>query len=224
MGSDDLFKKRKAKSVKDTKRKSARREAYDRVLIVCEGTKTEPYYFEGLKAEYNLHSANIRITGNCDSAPISIVEQAKKLFDISVKEQNPFDRVYCVFDKDMHTTYNDAKNKISNFNPKQGIPRFYSIESVPCFEYWLLLHFVYTDSPFSSTPTKSIGVHVESELLKFFPDYQKGNKNIFYDLKDRMNFAITNAKKANLAAQAVGSDNPTTKVLELVDYLISLKQ
>lgn len=73
MGSDDLFKKRKAKSVKDTKRKSARREAYDRVLIVCEGTKTEPYYFEGLKAEYNLHSANIRITGNCDSAPISIV-------------------------------------------------------------------------------------------------------------------------------------------------------
>ena len=223
MGSDDLFNRRRAKSVKDTKRKPARRKAYGRVLIVCEGTKTEPYYFEGLKAEYNLHSADIR-TGNCDSAPISIVKQAKKLFDRSVKDQNPFDRVYCVFDKDMHTTYNDAKNKISNFNPKQGIPRFYSIESVPCFEYWLLLHFVYTDSPFSSTPTKSIGAHVESELLKFFPDYQKGNKNIFYDLKDRMNFAITNAKKANLAAQAVGSDNPTTKVLELVDYLISLKR
>ena len=45
MGSEDLFHKRKAKSVKQLARNKSKRAPYDKVLIVCEGTKTEPYYF-----------------------------------------------------------------------------------------------------------------------------------------------------------------------------------
>lgn len=54
MGSDDLFKKRKARKLRDISRKKRTRELYKRVLIVCEGQKTEPLYFNSLREEYRL--------------------------------------------------------------------------------------------------------------------------------------------------------------------------
>ena len=42
MGSDDLF--HKAKKARDLARKAGRRKGKERVLIVCEGAKTEPNY------------------------------------------------------------------------------------------------------------------------------------------------------------------------------------
>ncbi|MBZ4647442.1 MAG: RloB protein, partial [Clostridia bacterium] len=47
MGSDDLFKKRKG--AKKKRKESIRERAPYRYLIVCEGGKTEPNYFEGIK-------------------------------------------------------------------------------------------------------------------------------------------------------------------------------
>ena len=105
MGSDDLFKKRKAKKLKDHQRKVAMRKPYDRVLIVCEGEKTEPSYFMELREYYGLHTANIEITGECGSSPTTILAKAKELFNKAKQDGNPFDRVYCIFDKDEHTTY-----------------------------------------------------------------------------------------------------------------------
>ena len=79
MGTDNLHHKRKAKKTKDHQRRIASRQPYDRVLIVCEGQKTEPFYFEELRKYYNLHSTNIKITGNCDSSPTSILKKAEEL-------------------------------------------------------------------------------------------------------------------------------------------------
>lgn len=49
MGTDNLFHKRKAKKAGDLARRKARRAPYAKELIVCEGEKTEPYYFKSLK-------------------------------------------------------------------------------------------------------------------------------------------------------------------------------
>ena len=48
MGHDDLFKKRKARKNIDLQRERHKRAQNKRYLIVCEGTKTEPYYFQSL--------------------------------------------------------------------------------------------------------------------------------------------------------------------------------
>ena len=96
MGSEDLFKKRKAKRLRDYQRKKAYRHPYERILIVCEGEKTEPFYFKSLCASLSLHTANVEITGNCGSSPKSIFEKAQEMFKEAEKEQNPFDKVYCV--------------------------------------------------------------------------------------------------------------------------------
>lgn len=49
MGTDNLFHKRKAKNAKNLQRRAVKRDAYAKILIVCEGEKTEPNYFNGVR-------------------------------------------------------------------------------------------------------------------------------------------------------------------------------
>ncbi|MFC2540881.1 RloB family protein [Neisseria sicca] len=214
MGSEDLFKKRKAKRLSDYQRKKAYRQPYERILIVCEGEKTEPFYFKSLCASLSLHTANVEITGNCGSSPKSIFKKAQEMFKEAEKEQNPFDKVYCVFDKDCHHGYNDVVQQISSKKPKNT---FFAITSVPCFEYWLLLHFERTTSPFKTAE------EVISKLKQFIPNYEKGDKNIFEDVKQSIQVALHNAKHVNEEACKNHTDNPSTCVLVLVDKLLNLK-
>ena len=64
MGTDNLHHKRKAKRNRELKRNRAKRAPYERVLIVCEGEKTEPLYFKDLVSYYRLNTANVEICGN----------------------------------------------------------------------------------------------------------------------------------------------------------------
>jgi hypothetical protein len=222
MGSDDYFHKRKAKLVRDLKRKQAKRATYEKVLIVCEGEKTEPNYFRELRDFCRLNSANIEISGDCGSAPISVVERAKQLYRDEHRKGIPFDRVYCVFDKDTHRSYEPALQAIKQVSPKAT---FFAINSVPCFEYWLLLHFCYTEKPFHGvTGAKSSGDQVLDELRKYIVDYAKGNHGYFERLIDALPQAIQYSKRALKSANISGADNPTTLVHELVEYLQGLKK
>lgn len=51
--------KRESKRPRDLAHPKARREPYRKVLIVCEGKKTEPQYFRDLKDHYKLNTATI---------------------------------------------------------------------------------------------------------------------------------------------------------------------
>lgn len=219
MGSEDLHKKRKAKKLYNLQRDKSKRCAYERILIICEGEKTEPLYFLGLCKEFKLHSANIEVTKGCGSDPLSIVNYAKKIYDEN-KQNNPFDRVYCVFDKDNHELYQQALNKIANIKPSEV---FFTAISIPCFEYWLLLHFVKTTKPYNNTENKSIGDNVLIELKKYIPNYKKNSEDIFFLLKNKLEAAISNAKYARDEAIKNNTDNPSTSVFELVEFLINLK-
>ncbi len=97
----------------------------------------EESVFESFKQEYDLSSANVVVTdASKGSDPVSVVRYAEKLFKASQKDNNAFDRVFCVFDKDQHGNYDAAVQMLSKGNSK-----FTAITSVPCFEYWFVLHF-----------------------------------------------------------------------------------
>lgn len=218
MGSDDLYKKRKARKNQSLARKKASRNSHDRVLIVCEGEKTEPNYFEELIQLFRLNSVKslyIEIEGErCGSAPINVVDFAIKRYR---QEKSDYDRVYCVFDKDSHVSYYQAKDKIRN---KQ---KFYTIDSIPCFEFWLLLHFGYTSGSFSANGNMSICGSVTQKLIDNIPDYEKGAKNIASLLMPYLNDAIRNAKQLEQFHHPSQAQNPSTKVHELIEYLQSQK-
>lgn len=216
MGSDDLFHKRKAIKATQLARRKSLRGPYAKVLIVCEGEKTEPNYFNGLKDHYGLNSANVEVCGECDSDPLSVVEFAKGRYREEKNAGDPFDRVYCVFDKDTHASYQAAVDDINRAVPKET---FFAITSVPCFEYWLLLHFQYTTKPYEALSGNSAGNQLLRELKVVMPDYEKGKQDIFAVLLDQMEFAKHNAVRALDAGRSGHTDNPTTHVHELVAYL-----
>jgi hypothetical protein len=216
VGTDNLFHKNRAKSAQKLARRQAKREPYDRVLIVCEGQKTEPNYFSEMKDYYCLSSANVEVTGDCDSSPVDVFNFAKNKYQLSKQEGNEFDRVYCVFDKDAHSTYYDTLNAIKAFKPHDKI---HAITSVPCFEFWLLLHFNYSTSPFNHLPGNSAGNQVFRELKRFMPDYEKGACGIFKELFPSLAQAKIWAQRITDGNTQIGTDNPSTGIHMLVDYL-----
>ena len=192
MGSEDLFHKRKAKRQQDTVRRNANRKPYDHVLIVCEGEKTEPYYFEEIRVHLDLDSANIKIDGSCDSSPKSVVDYAEDVFIKERVKAGNYDRVFCVFDRDQHETFDYALNKINSMNIELKNTEyseedvFMAIRSIPAFEYWFLLHFIPSTKSYSPLETKSVGDQVIDDLKIYIPNYEKKQKGIYKYSLDNM--------------------------------------
>lgn len=220
MGTDNLFHKRKSRNASQLARRTAHREPYAKVLIVCEGEKTEPNYFQELKDHYALNSANIEINGDCGSEPVSIIKYGKQRYREERDAGDAFNKVYCVFDKDAHQNHGQALDEIRNAKPKDT---FVAIISVPCFEYWLLLHYSYTTQPYAALPGNSACNQVLHDLRKYMPDYAKGAKDIFTKLTGQLVLAIQNSERGLQECAASGTDNPTTRVYELVNFLQQIK-
>ena len=209
--------RRRPRSAKTYRRKGAIREPYDVVLIVCEGEKTEPGYFEGLKKAYGLSGANIKVFGE-GSDPVSIVKHARREL-----EQDGYDRAFCVFDRDGHVNYQEALDLVANSAPgRKG--RLAAITSVPCFEIWVLLHFVYSAAPFSASGGRSACDNVVRAIRGHMPGYQKALANLYEQLQPRVDNAVTNGNRLAQHNLDTRSENPATKVHELVKYLRELKK
>ena len=58
-------------------RRGPTREPYDRVLIVCEGERTEPLYLGELADHYRLSTANFKVVGR-GADPKTVVREAKE--------------------------------------------------------------------------------------------------------------------------------------------------
>lgn len=213
---------RKARTIKNLQRSRPKRSPYARVLIVCEGGKTEPNYFQALIDDLQLNTANVEVDGKSGSSPRSVVTYAKKRFrqDLALNGSgNSFDHVYCVFDKDEHPTHGEALNSIRDAKPGNI---FQAITSVPCFEFWLLLHFSFTTRPIGRSGSRSPGDNTKDELKNYLPSYDKGDKAIYQQLKANTATAIKNAAKVLEATNAAGTDNPSTLVHTLVEFLQKL--
>jgi len=229
MGSDDLFHKRKARTNVESSRKIASRKPYERVLIVCEGEKTEPFYFEEIRVLLEIDSANIEIDGSCGSSPISVVKHALFLFDRDCAAGEIYNKVYCVFDRDSHASYEQALEKVKNINrsiKKDKETIFIATRSIPSFEYWLLLHFIPTTRPYERTERKSVGDQVIDDLKQYIPGYTKPQKGIFKkSTKDgTLEYAMAHSKRIFESAKRSGDLNPSTNMHELIEYLQNIKE
>ena len=222
MGTGNLFHKRKQRSIQKLARERSKREAYSKVLIVCEGEATEPDYCNELIRYYKVSSANVRITGEGGSSPKSVADFAKSLYEEEKRQDDAYDKVFCVFDKDSHASYQNTLSRLRNTKPRDT---FIAITSVPAFEYWFLLHYEYSTRPYEAkSGGQSAGAQVMSDLKKHLPSYTKGCKDIFLALKDKLETAKTNAVQALQEAKTTKTDNPSTRVHELVDLLQNIKR
>lgn len=162
------------------------RDLAKRVLIVCEDGKSAPNYFESLKKHLNLSAASIHIAGSGGrTQPIQVVARAIELRNRangSASGTEPFDQAWCVIDGD----YGD---KINNARASANANQIRLAITTMCFEYWILLHFVDSD-----TATMDCDDLVSSLRHPHLPDYQKGNCD-FQEIVKRVDDACARAER-----------------------------
>lgn len=136
--------------------------------------------------------------------------------------QLEFDRVFCVFDDD---------NKIEKF--KQALLKgqennFICITSIPCFEFWFLIHYLYATAPFANY--KELCPRLEAEMrkagiLKTKESYDKSDLKLYYKLKPKLEDTLNNsAELQQNYPNKDGCTNPSTKVHILIQELINQKE
>ena len=141
------------------------RRLFARVLIVCEGKKTEPAYLSDLRDELKAPTVSFEIVG-AGADPSAVVARA---IELAKANDGDYDFVFCVFDRDMHARYADACERCRKFKRVgNAAPKLIAITTNPCFEYWLLLHLKPTTRPYRQTGNKTSGDQALSEFTKAY--------------------------------------------------------
>ncbi len=193
MGKDDFFKKRReARKKREYAFKTPKANSY---LIVTEGKCTEPNYFSGIKREILA-----KVGGTVDVVEVPEIDihgegtSTEKLIEITeqyVSKANViYQNIWVVFDKDDFPDFDQAI--------VAGEEKGYSIAwSNQSFEYWIYLHFNYSDSDLHRNQWNA----KLDELFKSYGlsknGYSKNIENI-YNLLDSfggVQTAIKNAKR-----------------------------
>ena len=216
MGSEDLFHKRKARSSAALQRQQRERSRMPRFLIVCEGTKTEPHYLRELRDTLRIRPQMVCIAPNDGSSPNRVVDHALWLYQEDAEGGDAYDKVYCVFDRDRHSTFDAAVQRTKDLSA--GGSPLVAITSAPCFGVWLLLHFGYSAQPFHAAGKKSVGDQVVAALKAKpgFAKYGKGQKGLYPQLADKLSDALDHAAQLRQHSTATGSINPATDIDKLV--------
>ncbi|MDO8803197.1 MAG: RloB family protein [Elusimicrobiota bacterium] len=196
-------------------RHSSGRDFRKTILIVCEGEKTEPYYFQAFDT-YNKDKYYLKIEG-LGYNTLSLVKETVSLIREAKSLRQEYEQVWCVFDKDLFSDadFNGAVD-LANANKIQCA---YSNES---FELWFILHFEY----WQSASTRDAYCAKLDELLASYGGYSKTSDEIYAILKGKQEIAIGNARKL-LQDYDVGvtpsKQNPATTVFLLVEALNNLR-
>lgn len=195
-------------------RKSNLRQQNKLVLVVCEDKKSGCDYLKLMAKYLRLHTTCIVESSATGSAPISVVEDAIRKITLRKKEkQEPFELIFCVWDIDEHTSLNNAR-QLAQAN------EFNVIESNPCFEFWLLLHFLPYTAPIVRKANKSPADECVKLLKQYIIDYDKSKiKDYFADLLSKFNVAKHNAGKLRVELQSTNSINPVTDLDLLIQSM-----
>lgn len=174
------------------------------IRIFCEGRLTEPNYFNGLKRHYNLTNVKVFASRAGDIGPLGLLDRV----DNERREVLDADEVYCVLDHDgrdhemrrFEERMPSLRQEYEEIAQGENIssPIIKPIISTPCFEYWLLLHYQFTDMPFSATQKggKSACDQVIKLLRTHIPNYKKNDQRIFERCRDKIDTAISHAARA----------------------------
>lgn len=180
-------------------RRVSSRSEKKKILIVCEGSRTEPEYFQAFRVPKQV--CDIQGSGN---NTLSLVKQAKNL-----SEKEDYSEVWCVFDRDSFPKTNVLG--ALRLAKKYGFKCAFSNES---FELWYVLHFEYLDTQI----TRKQYCSKLSKHLGF--TYSKGSQTIYKNLITMQSTAIKNAQKLLKEIRPEGTcpfeARPTTTVHELV--------
>lgn len=188
-----------------------------RILIVCEGEKTEPNYFRSFG---RINRGGIVYDIECNGGKINtiqVVNKAIELRDKAINENKPYDSVWAVFDRDSFSAknFNAAIQKAESNN-------IHCAWSNEAFELWYIFHFANRITSMSRKEYQNAITDFISKNKKGY-SYRKNDPNMHSYLNQYGNesqaikFAETQAKSFNHMRFA--EHEPSTWVYRLVRLL-----
>ena len=186
----------------------------ERFLIVTEGTKTEPFYFEGFRkrinAGYHGEYVTLRVCGVGDNT-VSLFERART---IALADPDGFTQVWVVYDKDSFPSrdFNAVEERCASASGTGTVYR--AAWTNEAFELWYILHFAYVDSALDRGSYEPILTRYL--CAEGFGRYKKNRTDMFDILEGRMLAAISNAerlKKSNRGLAPADSNRGRTVLL-----------
>jgi hypothetical protein len=185
------------------RRRKPFREPKPRILIVCEGTRTEPEYFTDLR---NRERSLVELVIEAGGTPKTLVERAVALKKESKRQakKDPnlgYEHVWCVFDVDEHPYVAEAQQQARDNKIDVAI-------SNPCFELWALLHFQDQHAWIDRS-------NVQHLCRQHMPGYVKRLPcHILHPLTD-------DARRRAMALDNSTGENPSTTVYRLVECIVN---
>ena len=181
------------------------RPVHVRILVVCEGERTEPNYFES----FPIRSGSVvRVLGRGMNT-ITLVREAVRLRD----DDGEYDETWVVFDRDSFPA-EDFHDAIL-FAERNGMGAAYTNEA---FELWYLLHFDYCDT---AHDRQVYGGRLSGYLKR---RYAKNDASMYQTLLPMQQAAIRNADRLAIHHENTppADANPSTTVQRLVRRLNEL--
>lgn len=206
------------------KKKRKERTVICRILIVCEGERTEPNYFRSFD---RFKKGNMVYELTLDGGRINTIGVVDKAISLRDQANVPYDRVWAVFDRDSFPE--------KNFNTaiiKAGQNHIECAWSNEAFELWYLYHFHnrvtgMSRVEYAAAITRAVN---ESPLYKKRAPYKyaKNDKNSFeivttYGSQENA-IRWAEAKHHEYTDERFAMHNPCTTVYRLVRQLLGEDQ
>lgn len=197
--------------------------------ILCEGSKTEPYYIKSYIDMYANDKAKIiQIPPTKKNTPVQLVDEAVFLKKSNSTSED--DEFWVVYDRESVAKYSNALHARawSKANSNNINIAFSNI----CFELWILQHFELDTAPYSSCDDLMSNSKLKQHLLKVnLKNYEKGNRDLFNKIykgigNARVRAARLNLTSLNSAAQGRKTPyflNSYTNIHELLDAIDKFK-
>jgi len=183
-----------------------------RILIVCEGEKTEPNYFRSIIARFPPHLAELVEVEGLGANTQSLVNQAKQLRARKADTDYPYDETWVVFDRDSFPP--DAFDNAIRSAESATMGAAWSNEA---FEIWYLLHFEDRQTGMNRDAYKARLTHHLGHL------YKKNDTDMYHKLQKKGDeaLAVSRARQRDteFADTAPHQANPCTTVYKLIEML-----
>lgn len=202
-----------ARTAESYRRGAAKYSPQPKVLIVCEDLKSSRDYIKDAARYFRVDViVDVDHCGKTD--PDGIVKNA-------ASRKSSYEYVFCVIDRDTHDNFEAAVRRAKESNVSLYI-------SYPSFEYWLILHFLSNQRPYSRVGGKSPADCLEAELKKIpnMSFYDKGKTSGLFGmlLGEPFNRARKESPRILKVAREIGNMNPSTQMHELIDFLERLSK
>ena len=187
-------------------------------LIITEGTKTEPQYFEAVKETINKQfrdKIQLEIHGEGDNT-LGLLDKAQQRIRNS---GIVYKHVWIVYDTDDFPADRINRTARDCINLTNDETEFHALWSNQCIELWFMLHFNYVDADLHRSEYYPKLSEWLSNIGK--GNYEKNRNDIYEILFPYLADAIRNAKKLDEVNENKTPSNasPCTQVYKLLEKL-----